>query len=500
MGFLDAIGGFWTGLRTKSAPAQGGGYGGAGLFVNAFRSRRQPTLPELVEAFRSIAYACATINANAGARSPLRLYVKTRRGQSRPKCVTKALDRHRREHLRTKAAAMAAGASDIEEVVEHPLIESLTNANPAFDMNLLVYYWLYCLDVTGWFHAWPESRSPGQWYVWPLQAQYVFPIRDGRQAVVKGFQYLGETYEPEDLISGRLVSVRDPYGYGYSPLQAAFEEFNLNDRFQSVQNNLLASGLKPSLIVSPKDQKAALGNVERARLEHEINQGFGGDRAGRAWVIDSALDVKPLSLPPTDIAGLNIARHVLERFANIFGVPIAMLTSETNLANLQASRAMHAENAVEPRHLRIATALTRWTHAQARKSPRLGWDRLFWAFDPVSQEDRDLTSKLEDLDLKNGSRTINEVRTARGDEPVEWGDEPWFPTSLVQPSTAAESREQARLAIEAQRQQPAEPPAAEIAPPEPAQKSAEGEHRRHFRGSSDEGPPRGAEHVRPPAR
>ena len=48
------------------------------------------------------------------------------------------------------------------------------------------------------------------------------------------------------------------------------------------------------------------------------------------------------------------------------------------------------------------------------------------------------------MQVKNGTRTINEVRAEDGLEPVPWGDEPWQSDTLIQPTDAAAAREHAQ--------------------------------------------------------
>src|SRR2546423_2553466 len=73
----------------KAAPApyvRGDAGGGAVTsFLDLFRRSRAPTAAELVAENVNTAYACASLNADLVASSTLRLYVSTRRGESRPK-------------------------------------------------------------------------------------------------------------------------------------------------------------------------------------------------------------------------------------------------------------------------------------------------------------------------------------------------------------------------------------------------------------------------------
>jgi hypothetical protein len=58
--------------------------------------------------------------------------------------------------------------------------------------------------------------------------------------------------------------------------------------------------------------------------------------------------------------------------------------------------------------------------------------RLFLASEDPVPVNRELTVKEQDLNLKYGVVTINEVRGAQGLEPVPWGDAPWLPRQWEQ--------------------------------------------------------------------
>ncbi|MDR3638876.1 MAG: hypothetical protein P4L84_34035, partial [Isosphaeraceae bacterium] len=66
------------------------------------------------------------------------------------------------------------------------------------------------------------------------------------------------------------------------------------------------------------------------------------------------------------------------------------------------------------------------------------WSRLLWAFDNPVKDDEEREAQVFDLRLRSGAATINEYRTHLGYSAVPWGDEPWLPGSLVQPSQADE--------------------------------------------------------------
>src|SRR5205807_7606067 len=71
--------------------------------------------------------------------------------------------------------------------------------------------------------------------------------------------------------------------------------------------------------------------------------------AGRVVVAESGLRVQLLNQSLGDLAALADMKVTKEDIANAFGIPLAFLTSETNLANLQAAEHQHLAKAVRPR-------------------------------------------------------------------------------------------------------------------------------------------------------
>ena len=120
------------------------------------------------------------------------------------------------------------------------------------------------------------------------------------------------------------------------------------------------------------------------------------------------------------------ATHALRIGA--LGVPLAFLTTHTNLANLQAAEQQHTAQAVRPRLRRRDEKL----NEQLVPLFDAG-GRLFLASDDPVGGNRELSLKERELYLRQGVVTINEVRSEQGLPPVTWGDAPWLSTRVAQP-------------------------------------------------------------------
>jgi phage portal protein BeeE len=430
------------GFERKSSPGPAGGYSFGTTFVggpnytDAWKSKRAPSPAELVEHFKSLVFSCVITNADAVSSVPLKLYMNVSDGR-KPKdgLGSQEITKRQVEHLRsTQYVGGSAGVSDIREVRDHPFLMALDQPDPQGILSrtqLLKLISMYC-DTVGVAYVQPEGRvsAPYRW-LWILASQYMLPVFDGSSPIPSSYNYGSRNFKPEELICFRTsLSLKNSYGSNYSPLYAAVEYAKLEDKFVSIQEQLMAQGPRPNLLVTPSNPDLPPGQDEKLRFEQDLNRKHARGAQGGVIVANGAWDVKPITYSPTDLTGLKIAEYDLERICACFGVPITLFLSETNLANLQAAEKLHAVRAVNPRCKAIADRLTQVVRQ---------WDRrLFFAFDNAVAADRELEAKLFDMEIKNGSTTINQANQETGKPPVPWGDEPWFQNTMAQPSAIKE--------------------------------------------------------------
>jgi len=139
-------------------------------------------------------------------------------------------------------------------------------------------------------------------------------------------------------------------------------------------------------------------------------------------VAESSLSVDVVNPSLGDLAALAEAGATKEELANVFGVPMAFLTTQTNLANLQAAEHQHMAKAIGPRLQRRDEKLNE--QLLPLYDPT---GRLFVASEDPVPVNTENNLKQTELDLKYGVVSINEVRGARGLVPVAWGNVPWLP-------------------------------------------------------------------------
>lgn len=443
------------GEEDRSAPtgitAGAVGFGAGGpVWLDAFRSKRPPFPYELVNEFKAVAYACIRLNSNGVSKVPLRWYVKTGKGQARPgrglRTIARPVPMGRQRYVRAQGhvRALVSPEHEVEELIDHPLCRAFENPNPYFDGNQFLQWVCQSLDVVGSMYLFPDrpgaQTDPADLKlapetIWGLQSQYVYAVKGVGDEILKEYRYFGDTFHPTRLVRIRYVSLRDPYLSAYSPLHACYEEVGLGNYYIAVVESIMKTGARPSGIIGPKDPQMPFGDDQRRRLEVDINNRFTGGRSGHILVTNGSYEWNPISYPPADLAGLKISEWVRLLVANCFDVPISLLQAEdTNRAVASEGTHQHQSMAVEPRCRMIASAITKYICQPIDP-------RIFCAFDDPVARDKERDAKVWDMKIKNGTATPNEARLDEDEEVVPWGDEPWMPNTLVQPSQSAANHE-----------------------------------------------------------
>ena len=416
-------------IPRKSAPAALTGNQWSGTsFIDSFKRERSPTANELMAELKNTAFTCATMNAAVCAARPPKLFVATDpKTQMQARCLTQPIDAHTEKRLRGSPILPPhiTNASGLEEVLHHPLLTLLRQVNPihnSFDLWELTTLYQEVHGCAYWYLQLGPLGVPEN--IWILPAQNVTPRRrPNSQNIVDFYEYRigsrSQEFRPEEIIHFRYPDPKDPYTSGLSPLRAAFESIAVLSDYMAFKQAKFENRAIPDAIVSPDE---VMGEEERDRLETQWNSKFRRGGAGKVLVSESGLKVQLLNQSLGDLAALAEMKVTKEDIANAFHVPLSYLTTNTNLANLQAAEHQHMSKAIHPRLQR------RDQKINERLIPLYDpTGRLFVASEdpvPVNQE---LSIAQQQMNLKFGIVTINEVRGEMGLPPVEWGNKPWLP-------------------------------------------------------------------------
>jgi HK97 family phage portal protein len=412
-------------------PALAGPQWSGTSYVDAYKRNRAPTPNELMAELKNTAWACASINAAVCASNPPQLYVATQEGQPAPKCLTRPLTPRVEKALRSDPRLLARHrkAMRIQQVTDHPLLDLLQRCNPihnAFDLWELTTLYQEVHGCAYWHLEMGPFGVPRA--IWILPSQNVTPKRaaDSPRPVDYYLYRTGATeqrFAPEEVIHFRYPDPRDPYTGGLAPLRACYEQVALMSDYAAMKKAIYENRGLPAAIVSPDD---VIGEEERDRLEMQWNDKFRRGGAGRVLVGESKLNVSILQASMGDLAQLAEMRATVEDVCNSFHVPIAYMTTNTNLANLQAAQLQHLANCIHPRLERRDEKLNE--QLVPLYDPT---GRLFVASEDPTPMDPESSWQQQKIDMEYGVRTINEMREQEGLPPVPWGDEPWLPTNVA---------------------------------------------------------------------
>jgi len=427
----------------------GSPYLGGPLFTDPFASKRAPSPWQLIEKYRGLIYSMVAKNANAVCRVPLRLYAdgsRSQGGKPRSACDPIRVLRSVGQRLARDGKVSPAAVDKVYEIRMHPILSLIDNPDPYgyFSRTKLISLLVRFCDVVGSAYLFPDwdgwetskkrpNRVPD--YLWVLYSQYVLPIRTAGSPLLDFFQYFAQRLPYDSILWFRQnVSLRDPYGGAFSPAYAGTQYSDQEEKQIALYDQVLGMGPRPNMMITNRDPLQPMGEAERRRVEQDAVRRQAGGYAGGLWVVDGALVATPMSYAPVDLGGKEINEYDRTCLASIFGQPPTYYTTDTNLANLEAADQQHARDGVDPRCKMVAEEFTSLIQ---RYDPR-----LFFAFDPTLPEDEELKTKIVDMQLKNGSITINQANEEKQWPPVEWGDEPWISGTLVQPSMAIEKHQQ----------------------------------------------------------
>jgi Phage portal protein len=431
---------FSFGTQTQGGPA----------YTDAFRSKRGPSQNELVENYCALVYAMVSRNSDAVAKVPFRLMADGSKAMGKPNrsCDAIKLSRTVGMRLAGEGKVSSAAVDNVYEIRNHPLLDVLDNPDPygTFTREKLIKLIVAYMDVVGSAYIVPEGngwdwtdraerrKGPPE-NLWVVYPQWVIPTRTGHSPIVDTFVYFSDRLPYQSVLWFRHShSLRDAYGSAFSPTYAGEAYRQQESELVTILSQVMAMPPRPSLVMTAKDALIGVNPTQKQALEQQMRSKFAAYGAGGLWINDGSWEVTPVDYQKADVGAKDIAQHDRDNLASIFGQPPTYYTVDTNVANLTAADAQFAKFSVEPRCGTVAAMFTRLA--------KMSDPRLFVAHDPVMPEDDEMREKVFTMQLASGRVTINQVNEEEKYPPVAWGNEPWLPSTLTQPSMAMATHEQ----------------------------------------------------------
>lgn len=401
-------------------------------FIDSFKKRKAPTILELIDQYKGIAYACANLNARAVAAVPSKLFAIRRTGDPELKVAHKRVESHVKQWMRKYKALSGKLADDVVEITEHPILDMLEDANEELDGFGLAELTTLYQEVTG-VAYWYVDNIPvmddeeGETMtlpssIWLIPTQMLWPNRSDKGILSYKFLH-GDDIAAADVIAFKYPSLRDPYGGGRPPLTACIESQDLANSDIAWANTLMENQARPDIIATPKE--GGMSRINARRLRRSLREQFAKGGSGGVLVLDDDVDITTLSYNSKQLELLARRGVAKVDIANAYDVPLPLLEAkEINRATLEGALYQHAKLAIVPRLTRYYQRLN------AKFIPRFD-DRLFLWFDNPVPEDIEAAANQDKVYLDSAVKTINDVRATLGLEDVAWGDEPMISTTIA---------------------------------------------------------------------
>jgi HK97 family phage portal protein len=319
--------------------------------------------------------------------------------------------------------------------LDHPLIELLTNPNPAYTGIDLWYgtvlswnvngnaYWIKARDNGG------QGRTRQLWWVphWNIVPQW---DAEGTQFVSHYLYHVnGQDFRlpVEDVVHFRQGM--DPLNQrlGFTPLAACLREVCTDNEINNYAASLMRNMGVPGLVVTPKTDTAIIPFGEEQNIRARLESHFTGDERGKPMVHTIPLDITMPGFNPDQMA-IEVMRKVPEeRIAAALGIPAGVVglgagLDRNTFNNQKEARQAAYENNLIPTHRIFAATLNRAFAEDLSPGEYCCWDyRKVRVLQPDEDDKAERLGKL----FKNGLIRRGEGRAAMGFQKAP-GDDVFF--------------------------------------------------------------------------
>lgn len=395
----------------------GKGIGGTAIKPLDFRKQ--------VEANIGTIYSCVDLRATAVASATLRFYVgKDSKSRTFEHTITREVSKRRKDYLfsLTSNQVVLRSAVDLEEVVDHPIIDLLTNVNNlhnGYDLKNLLEIFLGLTGNCYWYLPRGDALINRPAEIWTIPSQFM-SITSSEEKLVTGYVYRRGMkkihYSVDEIIHFKYPGPNSLL-YGQSPLAAISAEYNLQNSMNTFDQKTAGKmGVPP---VALKVVEGQILHGDRDDKIEEVQNMWVESFGDKPPPVMDGYEIVDFAHSPRDLNFTQGRRWTKEQISNAYKVPISLLKTESvNRANAEAGEYQFAKYCILGEVTRIAQELNQ------SLCPMYD-DNLFCAFDNPVPLDRERERQELETHLKTGFMTINEKRAKDGLEPVPWGDEPF---------------------------------------------------------------------------
>jgi len=231
---------------------------------------------------------------------------------------------------------------------------------------------------------------------------------------------------PNFSISGQL---------GLSELRPILDTANMDENGKSVWNNQMSAGGALSGLFTT-DNRMDAAQMDAAKRSWEEKYG-GIQKAGGVGWLSSGYHFEKLGISAADLKMLEVSSVTRQEIGTAFGVPPIFLGDMDNVAFASATieEKILYTNTVIPKADRLADRITTFL------LPLLGLKGLVFKFDYTGieclQDDRLQRAQSDEIELRMGKLTINEICKRDNIKEKAWGNV-WWASAMLVPITTSD--------------------------------------------------------------
>ncbi len=318
--------------------------------------------------------------------------------------------------------------TEYEEILikKHSFYDLIKHPNSYMSEYEFKYLAQAYLDICGSAYIYPAKNKFNR----PISLEFLLPQytnkikRDGEIIYTYSGTEKYQEFKKDEIIHIKYPNPSNPLE-GLSPMVAARMPINLVYYMEQFLLSLLANRARPDIILSTQQNIGE--NEARRTVMSWKKQHSGIDKAGSIAVMGHGLDVKTISLSPTDIQFLESKKQAFKEISAAYKVPIWKL-GETEGVNKSSARELE--------------------HSFQRDtiSPLLKIRDMYMTNDIISLYDKSLIVKSDnvipvDIEFEHKKEmdyvkaliySPNMVLEKHGEKPVSWGKTPYAPFNYVQ--------------------------------------------------------------------
>lgn len=411
--------------QVKSQPGTGNGwFGSSGNLGRGIQSpapiNRNPL--NLLSLNIGIVATCSNRNSQAVASAIPRLYATRKSGQRFAKYLeARSLTKKELSSLELRWKQLAINEETVE-VLSHPLLDLLSEANTEYDGHSLMELTEGYLGLLG-YSAWQiEKQGLKVLSIRMLPSEYLNALVDTR-GIVAGWQVKQgqnkQVYQSEELIifknlipgAATRVDMLPTVGiYGCGWLEQCLPEAELLRKINRYEQDMMDNNGRPDFAVNYKNGSL---EPERRRTLGKMFRGmFTGSRKGEPFIGDSDFSLEPLGFSPRELSYQQGKKDLRLTICNMAGVPVDLIdTANSNRATSLTAFRSYSILTIQPKLRRYEDTLN------AQLIPHFDSNLMIKFDDPVPIDEESEREERK-LDLETGVLSVNEVRAQRGLPPL----------------------------------------------------------------------------------